>query len=248
MQQTRPTLAIVIPVYNEAESLVRVAEELETVARRTGLQYEIIFVDDGSNDRSPELLAQMNEYTVLRHETNRGYGAALKTGFDHARKADFIAFLDADFTYPPHELEPLVDFMQGDTTVTMCIGSRMRGNPNEMEFLRKLGNRLYADLCAVLFGSDLSDVCSGLRVFRPALFDEIRWSGFSDDLDFSPQLTSRCLRSGVRVVEMPIAYRERRGHSKLRVFHHGWRFLGSILRERFSLETHFPPEPPGGRG
>lgn len=247
MQKERPSLAIVVPVYNEAESILRVMEELEAVARGTGLPYEIIFVDDGSDDRTPELLAQLDGLTVLHHATNRGYGAALKTGFDHARKADFIAFLDADFTYPPHELQRLLDFMQENPAATMCIGSRMDGHPNEMVFMRKVGNRLYAELCGVLFGSHLSDVCSGMRVFRPALFEEIRWSGFSDDLDFSPQLTSRCLRCGVHVVDLPIAYRERRGHSKLSVFHHGWRFLGSILRERFSLEDLAKKEPPGPR-
>lgn len=248
MQKERPTLAIVIPVYNEAESLVRVTEELVAVADRTGVPYEIVLVNDGSTDSTPDILAQMDDYTVLHHATNRGYGAALKTGFDHARKAEFIAFLDADFTYPPQELERLLAFMQENPTTTMCIGSRMDGHPNEMVFTRKVGNRLYADLCAVLFGSDLNDVCSGMRIFRPTLFDEIKWSGFSDDLDFSPQLTSRCLRCGVHVVGLPIAYRERRGHSKLSVVHHGWRFLGSILRERFTLETYFPPDQRGGRG
>ena len=233
MKQPRPTLAIVIPVYNEAESLPRVVGEVEAVAQRTGTSFEIIFVDDGSDDRSPALLAQMDGHTVIRHDDNRGYGAALRTGFDHARDADFIAFLDADCTYPPEDLERLMQHMEDDPSTTMCIGSRMTG-PNDMEFLRRLGNRLYADLCALLFDSELSDVCSGLRVFRTTLFDEISWSDFSDDLDFSPQLTSRCLKRGVRVTEVPIEYRERRGHSKLNVFYHGWRFLGSILRERFA--------------
>ena len=248
MKESAPTLAIVIPVYNEAESLGRMAEELETVACRTGITFEIIFVDDGSDDRGPEILAQMDGYTIVRHGRNRGYGAALKTGFDRARGAEYIAFLDADSTYPPQALLPLLDHLREDKTVTMCIGSRMGSNPNEMEFLRRLGNRLYADLCGVLFGSNLSDVCSGLRIFRTTLFDQIRWSDLSDDLDFSPQLTSRCLKCGVQVVELPIAYRERSGHSKLKIFYHGWRFLGSIVRERFFGDGPFQPTPPDTQG
>ena len=232
MRQTSdPSIAIVIPIYNEAENLPQIIRRVDEVAQQTGHEYQIICVDDGSSDSSGQHLEGFEGVKVIRHETNRGYGAALQTGFEQARGFDYVAFLDADATYPPRELKRLLRRMQEDHSAMMCIGSRMV-IPNEMEPLRKIGNRLYATLCQLFFGSRLTDVCSGMRVFRADLLSSMDWSGLSDDLDFSPQLTSRCLCQRIRVVEIPIDYRERGGHSKLKIFHHGWRFLGSILRER----------------
>ena len=228
-----PSLAIVVPIYNEAENLPRIIRQVDEVARTSGYAYQIICVDDGSSDRGAERLEGMDSVTVLRHPENRGYGAALRTGFAHARGFDYVAFLDADATYPPAELTRLLRRMEQDDAAAMCIGSRMV-IPNEMEPLRRIGNHLYARLCQLLFDSSLSDVCSGMRVFRADLLSTLDWEGLSDDLDFSPQLTSRCLCRRIPVVEIPIDYKERGGHSKLKIFRHGWRFLGSIIRERLS--------------
>ena len=231
MNSKQPSIAIVVPIYNEAENLPQIIRQVDEVAREMGYDYQIICVDDGSNDRSGEHLGGLEKVKVIRHDTNRGYGAALLTGFAHARDFDYVAFLDADATYPPRELTRLLDCMQQDDSAVMCIGSRMVV-PNEMEPLRRVGNRLYATLCQLFFGSRLTDVCSGMRVFRADLFTAMDWHGLSNDLDFSPQLTSRCLCSQIPIIETPIDYHERGGHSKLKIFHHGWRFLGSILRER----------------
>ena len=226
-----PSVAIVVPIYNEAGNLPEIIERLNEVARGRGYDHQIICVDDGSSDGSGEFLKAVEGIKIVTHPQNKGYGAALRTGFAHARQYDYVAFLDADQTYPPSELNGLLDKMQQNSDAVMCIGSRMV-RPNEMEPLRRLGNQLYASLCKVLFDSELSDVCSGMRVFRSDLFEAIDWKGFSNDLDFSPQLTSRCLCHHVRVIESPIDYYERGGSSKLNIITHGFRFLGSILRER----------------
>ena len=229
----RTSIAIVVPIYNEAENLPHIIRRLDDVLRDTELDYRIICVDDGSSDHSCDCLQQMERLELVRHDRNRGYGAALQTGFARARGADLVAFLDADATYPPCELRQLLRRLQQDRSAVMCIGSRMI-IPNEMEPLRRVGNLLYASLCRLLFDSQLSDVCSGMRVFRSELFSSMDWSGLSPDLDFSPQLTSRCLCNQIAVIETPIQYRERGGHSKLKIFGHGWRFLRSILREKLS--------------
>ena len=231
MNSKHPSIAIVVPIYNEAENLPQIIRKVDEVARGSEYDYQIICVDDGSSDSSGEHLQGFDKVKVIRHPTNRGYGAALQTGFSHARGFDYVAFLDADATYPPRELTRLLGRMQEDDSAVMCIGSRMV-IPNEMEPLRRIGNRLYATLCQLFFGSELTDVCSGMRIFRADLLSTMDWRGLSDDLDFSPQLTSRCLCQRIPVVEIPIDYRERGGHSKLKIFRHGWRFLGSILRER----------------
>jgi glycosyltransferase involved in cell wall biosynthesis len=228
----RPSLSIVVPIYNEAANLPRIIEEIERVAAGAGVPFEIVCVDDGSRDGSSALLARSGDHTVLTHATNRGYGAALKTGFHHARSSDYILFLDADNTYPPEEIASLMACIQASPDATMCIGSRMSSGSTDMDLSRKIGNSLYASLCRAFFRTDLSDVCSGMRIFRSELLERFPWDDLSDDLDFSPQLTSRCLRSGCKVIEVPIDYRERGGHSKLKIIEHGWKFLFSILRER----------------
>jgi len=231
----RPSVAIVVPIYNEAGNLPQVIERVDEVARGCGYEHQVICVDDGSSDGSGECLKAVKGLKIVTHPQNRGYGAALLTGFAHARGYDYVAFLDADQTYPPSELNRLLDQMEQNGGAVMCIGTRMV-RPNKMEPLRRLGNQLYASLCKLLFGSGLSDVCSGMRIFRADLFEAIDWQGFSDDLDFSPQFTSRCLRRQVQVIETPIDYYERGGNSKLKLFSHGFSFLGSILHERFRRE------------
>ncbi len=227
----RPSVAIVVPIYNEARNLPGIIERVEEAASSCGYDHQVICVDDGSTDGSGESLKAIKGLKIVTHPRNKGYGAALLTGFAHARGYDYVAFLDADQTYPPAELSGLLEQMEQNGDALMCIGSRMV-RPNEMEPLRRLGNQLYATLCKALFSSELSDVCSGMRVFRSDLFEAIDWKGFSNDLDFSPQLTSRCLCRHVPVIETPIDYHERGGQSKLKLFSHGFRFLGSILQER----------------
>jgi glycosyltransferase involved in cell wall biosynthesis len=236
MSEEKANLSIIIPVYDEPEALEEVVAGLRRCLDATGIEYEIICVDDGSGEPTKEVFRALDGVTLITHPSNRGYGAALKTGFDHARHR-FIAFIDADCSYPMDELPALFNALASDGAAQMCIGSRLGKKGNRLELLRLLGNLLYAHTMNLLFSVRLSDVCSGMRIFRRELLEVLDPATLSEDLDFSPQLTARCLRKGVGVLEHPISYCQRKGYSKLKILRHGWSFLFRIIGERF----------PGGR-
>jgi glycosyltransferase involved in cell wall biosynthesis len=183
-------------------------------------------VDDGSADRTGAVAAGYDGVQVIRHDRNAGYGAAIKTGFGSAH-GDYLAFLDADGTYPPEALPDLCKALVR-TRVDLVIGSRLATGGGHMPGLRKLGNRIYARLVSWLTGHDVSDAASGMRVIRASAYPALL--PLPDGLDFTPAMTTRALHEGLTLREVPIDYDERVGQSKLSVTRDGWRFLKTILR------------------
>src|SRR5437773_7237985 len=147
-----PKLSVVIPAYNEEHGidaiLDRVLAQREPL-REGGIgELEVLVVDDGSRDRTAERVAAYSDVRLIRHQVNRGYGAALKTGFS-AATGDLLAFLDADGTYPPEHFPALCrSALEPDHDIV--IGSRMLGNDSEMPLVRRIGNTLFASLLSVV--------------------------------------------------------------------------------------------------
>jgi len=218
-------LSVVIPAYNEERGidtiLDRVAAQRDRL-RTTGVtDLQVIVVDDGSQDGTAERVATHAGVRLVRHSVNRGYGAALKTGFADAA-ADLLAFLDADGTYPPESLPDLCrEVLRHD--VDLVVGSRMLNADSHMPLVRRIGNVFFASLLSLVAGRRVSDSTSGMRVLKqsslPALYP------LPDGLDFTPVMSAR----GLRVAELPIPYGERVGRSKLGVLKDGVRFLRSIM-------------------
>ena len=223
------TLSVVIPAYNEEHGIDAILERV--LAQRDGLrasgveELEVIVVDDGSRDRTAERVAAHPGVRLVSHTVNRGYGAALKTGFSAAR-GELLAFLDADGTYPP---ESFVDLCREavESEADIVIGSRMRGRDSEMPLVRRIGNTIFASLLSVVGKRRIWDSASGMRVFRRGALASLY--PLPDGLDFTPAMSTRALYEDLRMVEVPIPYRERVGRSKLNVAHDGLRFLRSIL-------------------
>lgn len=239
MTRTRPAvdparsvvdgLSICIPVFNEeaavAETLTRclaLGDDLRSAGVR---QFEVIAVDDGSQDRTAEIIRQHPQVRLIQHPRNAGYGAALKTGFAAAR-FELIGFLDADATYPPECLPdlcaPLVDHR-----ADLVVGSRMAGAQSEMPAIRRLGNTVFARLLSIMSRAQVSDSASGMRVFRRDLLRTL--SPLPDGLNLTPVMSTRALHEGITVMELPIPYAERLGQSKLHVARDGMRFLGTMV-------------------
>src|SRR5439155_8003721 len=162
---------------------------------------------------------------LIRHGVNQGYGAALKTGFSEA-KGELLAFLDADGTYPPEHFPDLCREALRDET-DIVIGSRMLGKDSEMPLVRRIGNTIFASLLSVVGAHRVWDSASGMRVFRRSALDSLY--PLPDGLDFTPAMSTRALYEDLRMVEVPIPYRERVGRSKLNVARDGLRFLRSIM-------------------
>lgn len=222
------TLSIVIPAYNEEDGIANIAGRVLAVKDSladAGIQLaEVLIVDDGSSDRTAEIVAAIDGVKLIRHPRNRGYGAALKTGFREAC-GEFVGFLDADGTYPPEHFPQLCQpALKG---AELVIGSRMAGAESQMPFTRRLGNLFFANLLSIVARRRVSDSASGMRIFRRDILERIY--PLPDGLNLTPVMSTRALHEGIKMVEVPIPYSERLGRSKLSVVRDGSVFLHSII-------------------
>lgn len=222
------TLSVVIPAYNEESGIAAILNRVLGI--RAGLaaagvaDLEVIVVDDGSRDGTARVVAGCPGVRLVQHRGNRGYGAALKTGFCQAR-GELLGFLDADGTYPPEQFPELCRAALAGAD--LVIGSRMAGAQSEMPAVRRLGNRIFATLVSLIGAQRVSDSASGMRVFSRDVL--ARLYPLPDGLNFTPVMSTRAVHEGLRMVEVPIPYRERVGRSKLSVVRDGMRFFNSIV-------------------
>jgi hypothetical protein len=227
------TLSVVIPALNEEDGIADIIERVLAVGpalANAGVDgLELIVVDDGSTDRTAEITAGYRDVRLIQHKGNKGYGAAIKTGFRHAR-GELLSFLDADGTYPPESYPDLCKpALEG---ADLVIGSRMAGTDSEMPRVRRVGNVIFATLVSLVSNVRITDCASGQRVLRreilPVLYP------LPDGLNFTPVMSTRAIHENVKMVEVPITYSERAGRSKLNVVKDGWRFLTTILGTAFA--------------
>ena len=225
----RTTLSVVIPALNEEDGIaeiIRRVQDVEPSLRTVGVEeLEIIVVDDGSRDRTSEIAASFPTVRLLRHPVNRGYGAAIKTGFGNAR-GQLLAFLDADGTYPPEHFTALCRIAL-DGRADVVVGSRRSGGESQMPLVRRVGNLIWSSLVSLIGGQRVADPASGMRVLRQSVLHQLY--PLPDGLNFTPVMSTRAVHEGLKVVEIPISYRERLGRSKLNVIRDGSRFLTTIL-------------------
>lgn len=223
------TFSVVIPALNEEEGIREVMARVLSIRPQlaaVGIDaLELIVVDDGSTDRTPQLVAATEGAHLIRHARNGGYGAALKTGFA-AAQGEWIGFLDADGTYPPEHFPHLYQAAL-EHKADLVIGSRMAGADSEMPAIRRLGNMLFAGLVSLISARKVTDSASGMRIFRKSILE--RLYPLPDGLNLTPVMSTRALHEELKVIEVPIPYSERRGRSKLSVVRDGVRFAQSIV-------------------
>jgi glycosyltransferase involved in cell wall biosynthesis len=223
------TLSVVIPAMNEEDGIERIIRRVLSIEPRlpeVGIErLELIVVDDGSKDRTAEIVASFPQVTLVQHEVNHGYGAAIKTGFCRAC-GDWLAFLDADGTYPPEHL-PEMCRAALEQDADLVIGSRMAGTESRMPRTRRVGNRLFAGLLSVIANARITDSASGMRVLRRSALDMLY--PLPDGLHFTPAMSTRAIHEPVKMIEVPIPYEERMGRSKLSAVRDGLRFLRVIM-------------------
>jgi glycosyltransferase involved in cell wall biosynthesis len=197
----RLTVTVVIPCYNEVDTIAEVLQRVE-------------IVDDGSTDGTRAVLAtiEAEEHQNLRivyHEHNQGKGAALRTGFS-AAKSDVIIIQDADFEYDPREYPILLKPLE-EGIATVVYGSRFLGGPRKaMNFWNMVANRSLTLVTNILYNAILSDMETCYKVFRRevAANMKIRARGF----EFEPEFTAKVLKQGIRIYEVPISYNGREWH------------------------------------
>lgn len=221
------TLSIVIPAYNEEDGIAEIVTRVLNVKgelKKVGIDdLELIVVDDGSRDRTVAIVESISDVRLIRHLKNKGYGAALKTGFAYAR-GELIGFLDADGTYPPEYFPKLCEQVLAGSD--LVIGSRMAGAKSEMPLTRRIGNVFFAGFITLLGRQRITDSASGMRVFRKEVLEKVY--PLPDGLNLTPIMSTRALHEQVKMTEIPIPYSERVGRSKLSVIRDGSIYLQSI--------------------
>jgi len=222
------TLSVVIPAYNEENGIAEIANRVLAVRgdlEKAGIaKLELLVVDDGSRDKTAQIAGQIDGVTLIRHPKNKGYGAALKTGFSKAQ-GELIGFLDADGTYPPEYFPQLCkEALNGGELV---IGSRMAGADSKMPVTRRIGNLFFATLLTLLGNQRVTDSASGMRVFRREILEKIY--PLPNGLNLTPVMSTRAVHEDIRIIEVPIPYSERVGRSKLSVVRDGSVFLQSMV-------------------
>ncbi|MBN1976518.1 MAG: glycosyltransferase family 2 protein [Anaerolineae bacterium] len=211
-------LSIIMPVYNEISTIAEILRRVRVANLTVPMGYgpedgtavkferEVVIVDDGSSDGTREYLRTLEggaDTLVVLHEHNRGKGAAVRTGLQHA-SGDVMLIQDADLEYDPREYPSLLQpIVEGRSQVV--YGSRFRGGPTKaMFFWHMIGNRFVTLATNILYNTILSDMETCYKVFTREVADKIdlkspRWG-------FDPEITAQILKRGYRIYEVPISY------------------------------------------
>jgi len=222
-------LSVVVPARNEAANLPALLDELGTALRSASLDaYEVIVVDDGSTDETPQLGAARGA-AVVRHAESLGNGAAVKRGIREAR-GDWILLLDGDGQHPPAELQAMLALAE---RYDMVVGSR-GGKGGSAH--RNLANRIYNRFASYVSGRSIPDLTSGFRLLRADVAKDLVWL-LPNTFSYPTTITMSMLRGGWSVGFHPFAVRPRRGKSHIRLVADGSRFFLIILR----IATMFAP-------
>jgi glycosyltransferase involved in cell wall biosynthesis len=222
-------LSILMPVYNEEE---RIADALkQALAVDYPCEIELVVVDDGSSDSTPELLAAVDDprLRTVRHEYNQGKGAAIRTAVGLA-EGDYMVILDADLEYDPKDIPKLLAPVL-DGRATVVYGNRSFGSHSAYSFWYVMGNKAVTTVANILYNSYIGDLETCFKLLPVALYRslDVRSRGFG----MEAEVTGKLLRRGFRPYEVPISYHARtREEGKKITWRDGVQALWILGRER----------------
>ena len=209
---------VIVPAYNEEDGL---PITLSKLFRQLDDSYEVIVVDDGSTDRTPEV-ARDYPCRFIKHDLNRGKGEALRTGIKHAR-GDNVIWIDADDTYP---VEAIPEMAEALKEYDVVVGSRVSGNENIPAFNR-LGNWVFRTMIRTIYGFRARDPCTGLYGAKKSRLEQMGLSakGFA----IEPEISIKSGRMKLKTMDFPLHDRPRIGETKLNAVRVGLEDLATIL-------------------
>jgi dolichol-phosphate mannosyltransferase len=198
-------LSIIIPVYNEIATIVEIIRKVEV----TPFDKEIIIVDDGSSDGTEKYLAsirgQKENIKIFFHEINRGKGAAIRTGLVHA-KGDLAIIQDADLECDPQDYTSLLEPFENKET-NVVYGSRWLTDNQRGRAVYYIGAKLLSTLCNFLYGTKLTDVTSGYKIFKLDIIKNISLD--TNRFEFCMEVTAKLSKAGYKIKEIPVSYHPR---------------------------------------
>jgi glycosyltransferase involved in cell wall biosynthesis len=196
-------VSFLVPAYNEAATIVDVLEQVDGL----DLEKQIVVVDDGSTDGTPELVdkwAKGRANVVVLHQANRGKGAAIRAAIPHA-DGDIAVIQDADLEYDPADVPALIEPIERGVA-DVVYGSRLSGGRPQRAYLfwHLVGNRFLSLLTNVLFNTTISDMETGYKAFRIEVIRSLDLR--EDDFGIEPEITAKVCKRKLRLYELPIAY------------------------------------------
>ncbi len=225
----KPSVSVVLPAYNEQENLRRETETWRRVLARECERFEIILVDDGSADETPAiadaLAEEFDEVRVIHHRPNKGYGAALRSGFTSARMP-LVFYTDADGQFKPDEITKLFALIDEADIVTGYRADR------QDPWMRKFFSWGFKRFIGFLFGVHVRDCDCAFKLYRRKVFDEITID--SDQFFVDAEVLAKANVLGYRIEETPVTHLARAGgESTVRMSH-----ILSTLREAWHMMRH----------
>lgn len=228
-------ISVVVPVYNEEETVAQVLESLSKVP----LDLEVVVVDDASTDRTWEILQELrqkepfNTYRYIRHDFNQGKGAGLRTGFGLV-SGDVVTVQDADMEYNPQDLPALVRKWEEAGDAKVAIYGYRDLSPQKLT--TRWGNRFLTTITNILYGCHIHDMETCYKMMPGPLARALPMEGRRFEIE--PEITACIIQAGYKILEVPISYTPRKA-KKLSPWKDGWPALAMLLRRRFVKRFQF---------
>ena len=229
MQSSNPLISVVIPAFNEQANIAEVLAQTESTLDSLNLPYEVIVVNDGSNDNTKRY-ASNNGAKLISYNVNRGKGYAMRVGFAQA-KGKILVTIDADGSFKPNEIPRMIKPLLNG--IDVVVGSRFLAQNGEVTSkLHRFGNSLFNTLIMILTQKRITDSQTGFRAFTRKVLKELKL--FSEGFEIETELTIKMLQNGFKIQEEPISCSKRRhGRSKLNTFSDGFSILKTIIKANF---------------
>ena len=202
-------LSVVIPVYNERNTIEIILERLQK-ADFGGAEKEIIIVDDGSKDGTREILKKYETiHKIIYHPINIGKGAAVRNGFEQAT-GDYVIVQDADLEYDPADIKLLIEEAE-KKDAAVVYGSRRLGNMSKKNPMAGwhyyMGGVTLSVLTNLLYWTKITDEATGYKMIRRDILEKLNLK--STGFEFCPELTAKIAKRGFKIYEVPITYKPR---------------------------------------
>lgn len=235
-------LSVIIPVYNERETIERILARVLAVP----LKKELIVVDDGSSDGTREVLTGLQKrygkkMTLVMHERNKGKGKAVQSGLPRV-KGDIVVIQDADLEYHPEEYPKAVALIE-EGWADAVYGSRFLGIHRVFLFWHYVGNKMLTLLCNMMTSGMLTDMETGFKLIRADVLRSLDIQSYT--FDFEVEVTVKLFRHGYRVYEIPITYTGRGYEEGKKItWKDGVRALRALLRWGLTVRRRDPRRVP----
>lgn len=223
MGKEETPVTIVIPAHDEEKGIEKVISGVKNAMEDMNMPCEIIVVDDGSMDKTAEIVKKIGDVRLIQHPYNKGYGAALKNGVKNA-EGDIVLFIDADAQQNPDDIPRLLEPM-GE--YDMVVGARTKGS--KISLLRRPGKFVLSVLANYLSGMKIPDLNSGFRAIKKEIVMKYMYI-LPDTFSFTTTITLAAIKEGYNTKYIPIETVKGLGTSKIKPFRDGFKFIMLILR------------------